>query len=56
MRWLRAFWRRLRPASPDLTPHDEKTEIRRRLSVAERDTERLERLAHDYRDFGKGLR
>lgn len=54
--WLLALLRRLRPSAPDVTPHEEKAEIRQRLTATQQDVDRLERLAREYRDFGRSLR
>jgi len=45
-----ALLRRLRPASPDVTPAHEKADVRRRLADARRTTEDVERRVRALRD------
>jgi hypothetical protein len=53
---LLALLRRLRRPTHDVTPAHEKAAIRQRLGAAQREAERLERLAREYRELDQGLR
>lgn len=54
--WLMARWHRPAVVVPPVTPPEEHAQMRQRLKKVEREADRLERLADDYRRMERGLR